>query len=509
MTFLPIVERELREGARRNANRYIRLVVAAVAMLISGVVLPFMMFLSRGASQGSAFFSIMTGYAFTLCLLAGVFVTADCISEEKREGTLGLLFLTDLQGYDVVLGKLASQFIHLGYGLLAIIPAAALPLLLGGVTGGELWRISLALLNLLFFSLATGLLASTLSHQAGRAMLLAGTILGFLCVVLPMAQRVVNQIGGTAVTAWLHGFSPADAYWGAMSARYARQPHAFWQALGVSHGIAWLMIGLASWRLPRAWQDRPQATHRSNLLERLGLRAAGTRVQRRRELLGREPLRWVIGESLFARGAAWVIAGLWALGMVAIGYLQSWETLMIVAIYGRMLFFPVKLLFAVQATRFFAESRRTGAFELLLAAPVSSADLVRAQWAMLKRVFLPPCLLAAGSSLLAALYILLRHADPLNGVLPGLGVMGVVGLFYMLEGVLDFFAMGWLGMWLALTMRKPHLAAGATILFVLVLPSVVCGVGFLVDIVLIAVFGSKLRADFRQLALARSAVPAP
>ena len=29
--------------------------------------------------------------------------TADSLSAEKREGTLGLLFLTDLRGYDVVL----------------------------------------------------------------------------------------------------------------------------------------------------------------------------------------------------------------------------------------------------------------------------------------------------------------------------------------------------------------------------------------------------------------------
>ncbi|HQU46125.1 MAG TPA: hypothetical protein PK867_25150, partial [Pirellulales bacterium] len=33
-------------------------------------------------------------------------LTADCISSERREGTLGLLFLTDLRGHDVVLGKL-------------------------------------------------------------------------------------------------------------------------------------------------------------------------------------------------------------------------------------------------------------------------------------------------------------------------------------------------------------------------------------------------------------------
>ena len=35
MTFLPIVDRELREGARRNSTRYIRLIVAAVALVIS------------------------------------------------------------------------------------------------------------------------------------------------------------------------------------------------------------------------------------------------------------------------------------------------------------------------------------------------------------------------------------------------------------------------------------------------------------------------------------------
>ena len=191
MTFLPIVDRELREGARRTSTRYVRLVVAAVALVISLfqlVLMPLMM--GFGRSSGSAGFGIMTGYAFVLCLLAGVFITADCLSEEKREGTLGLLFLTDLRGYDVVLGKLASQLVYLGYALLAIIPAAALPLLFGGVTGGELWRISLALVNLLFFSLATGIFASSVSRQAGRAMMFTGILLVLVCVVAPMLQSI-------------------------------------------------------------------------------------------------------------------------------------------------------------------------------------------------------------------------------------------------------------------------------------------------------------------------------
>ena len=52
----------------------------------------------------------LTGSAVFYCLLSGVWFTADCLSEEKREGTLGLLFLTDLKGYDVVFGKLVATF---------------------------------------------------------------------------------------------------------------------------------------------------------------------------------------------------------------------------------------------------------------------------------------------------------------------------------------------------------------------------------------------------------------
>jgi ABC-type transport system involved in multi-copper enzyme maturation permease subunit len=78
-------------------------------------------------------------------MMAGIFQTADSISEEKREGTLGLLFLTDLKGYDVVLGKLASSSLHSFYTFLAVVPVMALPLLMGGMTVDEFWRVTLVL----------------------------------------------------------------------------------------------------------------------------------------------------------------------------------------------------------------------------------------------------------------------------------------------------------------------------------------------------------------------------
>ena len=107
--------------------------------------------LARGrANLGNPLFTILTDYPFGLCLLAGVFLTADCLSEEKREGTLGLLFLTDLKGYDVVLGKFIARSLPALYGLLALLPLIGIPLLLGGVTGSEFWRMALALVNALF-----------------------------------------------------------------------------------------------------------------------------------------------------------------------------------------------------------------------------------------------------------------------------------------------------------------------------------------------------------------------
>jgi ABC-type transport system involved in multi-copper enzyme maturation permease subunit len=108
---------------------------------------------------------MLTGSAALYCLFSGVWSTADCLSEEKREGTLGLLFLTDLKGYDVVFGKLVATSLNGFYALLAVVPILALPLLLGGITGGEFARMALVVVNTLFFSLALGICVSAVCRS--------------------------------------------------------------------------------------------------------------------------------------------------------------------------------------------------------------------------------------------------------------------------------------------------------------------------------------------------------
>src|SRR5262245_513428 len=103
MTFLPIVSRELLEASRRRGTYWMRLAAAAAGLVIGGWVM-LVMRQEAPAEMSQVLFVSLSIAAYVYCLFAGVFRTADCLSEEKREGTLGLLFLTDLKGYDIVLG---------------------------------------------------------------------------------------------------------------------------------------------------------------------------------------------------------------------------------------------------------------------------------------------------------------------------------------------------------------------------------------------------------------------
>src|SRR6266496_2523593 len=103
MTFLPIVERELRVAARKRSTFRVRIVAALVALILGGGFLVLTLVGNSGfsaTSLGKGLFATLTWPSLAASLSAGLFFTSDCLSEEKREGTIGLLFLTDLSGFD-------------------------------------------------------------------------------------------------------------------------------------------------------------------------------------------------------------------------------------------------------------------------------------------------------------------------------------------------------------------------------------------------------------------------
>ncbi len=227
MTFLPIVERELRVASRRRGTYWNRALAALSAILVFAGTL---WFEGRVPPKelGSDIFHVLSGLFVFSSVMAGIRYTADSLSEEKREGTLGLLFLTDLKGYDVVLGKLAATSLDAFYGLIAIIPVLAIPFLLGSVSIGEFWRMTLVLTNTLFFSLATGIFVSATSRSARKAM--AGTLLLILLIDAAFpglgAWLAFRQSANSVNTAFLLP-SVGYAYWLVFDAQY-RWPWPVW-----------------------------------------------------------------------------------------------------------------------------------------------------------------------------------------------------------------------------------------------------------------------------------------
>ena len=258
MTFLPIVYRELRVAARRRSTFRVRWWTALIAIGMSFVSLAFVQMSRTRSAAGSSVFGMLTFYVFGICLLAGVFLTADLLSEEKRAGTLGLLFLTDLKGYDVVLGKFMAQWLNAFYCLLAILPALALPLLLGGVTGGEFWRMVLALINVLFFSLSAGILISAVGWEARRTMGSTFWVLVLASIALPVLATVGARVSPSPVWSQLNWVSPFSPFANAAEVRYVRRPQSFWASILVLSCLGSLFLALASLIIPRVWQHAKQ-----------------------------------------------------------------------------------------------------------------------------------------------------------------------------------------------------------------------------------------------------------
>src|SRR2546427_10488082 len=102
MTLLPVISRELRASARHAFTYYLRLLGAGALVLAS---LLFGLEHGFGPTLGGRLFAQLHSTLFLAIWVLVPLLTADCLSRERREGTLGLLFLTRLRATDIVVAK--------------------------------------------------------------------------------------------------------------------------------------------------------------------------------------------------------------------------------------------------------------------------------------------------------------------------------------------------------------------------------------------------------------------
>src|SRR5579859_7488820 len=531
MTFLPIVGRELRVAARRKSTHRIRLWTTFGGAMVNVFFLLLMFARARliggfggFSNAGGILFGILAWYVFGMCLLAGIFLAADVLSEEKREGTLGLLFLTDLKGYDVVLGKFMGIGLATAYALVASFTIMAFPLLMGGVTPGEFWRVALALLNALFFSLAVGFWVSSWCRESSKAMTGALAALFLITIGPYILEQVRSALNWPNGWWYLLSPSPFNPFSYSFAAFYPYAAGRYWWSLLTSHLLGWVFLILAGWILPGAWQDRPfrprsqLETSRFRYFPTINIaRRFGARKRRFLEI---NPVLWLASGNPAMTWGAWAAVAL--CGLVTAPFVftaftaQNQLVLSAVGYITKFCGLLLKFFIAMQACRLFADARRSGALELLLCTPLTSQEIIRGQWQVLKRLFFWPIVLLAAVELafvvpyvVSIKSIFAQAGQSLPAAGPGTAYISYMvylgGLLpicnNVLKLVLDFYALGWFGMWLALTTKKPNLAVAFTVLLVLVLPSFVfCVPDFLIDIGFIIWARVKLLEDFRVLA---------
>jgi ABC-type transport system involved in multi-copper enzyme maturation permease subunit len=467
----PVIFRELRAESRRPFTYWLR-IIGAVAILAAvlftlqqpsrwSVRTPFgaaPVFQSHQI-MGRLLFGNVNAALFALTWIIVPLLTADCINRERREGTLGLLFLTPLTAEGIVVGKSFAHALRALTFVLTMLPVLAVPLLVGGVGPKDLLLALLVDFSALLLALAAGLIASSWTKQWMSAVLLAET-LSFVFAVVMMSVHLAcfrmiissavkmggagpGGFGAATLSGWTSYSSGRHAYpggfiqfvlglfhfntasdvemspiWigGGVSTRFmfggvwdnvwtsgnATIVRAWFWTAGMIFITAAALFGiailLAAWRIRRSW--RLQApTARAVELERTFCQPRYWSVMFRKKMrrsLERNPIGWLQQYSVASRLTKWG----WCLFVVIVECLLALNLNDVDT--GQLFVFGVLLLaMAFSAAGSFRRERETGALELLLVTPLRVRQIVGGRVHGIWMQFLPATMLA----LAAAFYV--------------------------------------------------------------------------------------------------------
>jgi hypothetical protein len=349
-------------------------------------------------------------------------------------------------------------------------PIVALPVLLGGVSGGEFARMSLLLLNTMLLSLCVGIGVSTVCRDEKRSRGMAFLWMALLCGGFPLAGAWLDaEFKLRGLGECLFFPSPGYAFSQAWDATRAGGGGHYWTSMLVIHGVTWLFLLVGCWFAPRTWQD--QAMKETGWWQRFrrwvsGIEGEGARAFRTR-LLERNAFLWLATRPRFRPAMLWLVLA--ALTALWLGFGMK---------YPRDMFHPTMFVFmalawngilkvgiASEASRQIASDRKSGSIELLLSTPLSTRDIQRGSWLALQRQFGLPILTVVVAECL--LLVLGAHEIRQEDDRRVWIVIWISGLCMLMA---DVAALHIVGLWHSAVAKGPTEAAGATAFRILALP---------------------------------------
>jgi ABC-type Na+ efflux pump permease subunit len=506
MPLFPVSTRELQVAARQRSTYVSRLGAAGVSLMIFAWLL-WITPGNRGPS-GMDLFTTFSWIAFIYCSVAGAVLTADCISGEKREDTLGLLFLTDLNAPDIALGKLLGATLNCWFGLLAMLPIMAVPVLMGGVTLQDLIRVFFTLTNTLVLSSSIGLLLSSVNRNALRATSGALTAMFLLAVGLFLLALLLEQhYGLTGPAKILRWFSPLSCMNESFYSGFRLRSNSFRISSAIMVAMSLSCLAITCLILPHAWKDRSGSGSAMGwrlLWRRFHSGTASARRALRTRWLDLNPYYWIAHGGRF--GPAGFVLFLLLLCCAAIwtgwrfpanfGHPSPTSALTFTwlwAVFAGHVLFLIRI--ATLAPHRFSMDRRAGGLELILATPIAPKRILAGNTLALARNLVTPAiflLLMHGMLLVVFLEMATFESGPgldlwtrVHGILEGdpagnhhfrrSDLLIFLSLFGSSAFLLfcSWITLAWVGMWIGLWSNRPRLAPWQTLALVVVPPWIV------------------------------------
>jgi ABC-type transport system involved in multi-copper enzyme maturation permease subunit len=469
----PVVQRELREGARRPFNYWLR-VGAATAGLLTVIYVVIENRDETDKVMGQYLFAGLHVALMGLICLVVPLMTADCIAREKREGTLGLLFLTPLTAGGIVAGKGLAQALRALTMWVSVAPVLAIPFVMGGIEWADASAFLALEFSALVLCLAAGLLASTLVRGRGAAFVLA-LFLGVLfvavfCRVALMCFFLqIHPTGGFLGMFFPFGYHmfmllmlsglPTDvASVGGVGVRLWHQ--ILWVSPIAAFLLFVLVLRFAAWRLAGSWQDKIPSLRQESLVRRYCTPVfKGWFTRRTGRILDRNPIAWLQQYSWKTRLIKWVLCLAFVVVETAdlmVGPTQESqygiiEPLFILTVAAGMTFAGINS---------FAEEKRSGALELILVTPIPINQIIFGRIRGVWEQFLPAAIILASFD--AGLYWISSSRSYFWGFQNCFHY-----LISLLPSVCVFFTLPVFALYFALRVKNQIAAAGMTWFLVL------------------------------------------
>jgi ABC-type transport system involved in multi-copper enzyme maturation permease subunit len=369
-----VIERELRSESRRPVTHVLRVIAAAALFaVLATLLLGARMGLAR---VGPALFAALRDTLVLSFWVMAPLMTADCISREKREGTLGLLFLTPLRFMDVIFGKAGVHMLRAVTLFLAAVPILGLPFVFGGVGWAGMIVALVYLANAILLGIAAGIYSSVNGGNPAAVMVRAEAFALLLALV---SSVWTYSIGGMAA----HSL-PAAIVFSPIS-------------LACSIVAFISILKLSAMLLKRNWQTQTADFEPPRWVKNFSASPFWQEFfyWNKSRTLDRNPVAWLQEYSWTARLTKWgwlllllfaefnIIVGNWT-GVGSPGWQVLLTTMLALGV-------------AFSATGSFRRERETGLLEVMLVTPLSVRQLLRGRlWGIFVHYFGAMAVLIAG-----------------------------------------------------------------------------------------------------------------